>query len=107
MELFQLARADRSVDTFGRFLKVGERLASFYLSPHGHRPPLQPATRLEAIVFDHSLDTGKAIACVRAANWRHSASVLLTAAATLSPIAQERVGSRRRQFFGVLERGRR
>ena len=88
LELFQLTRAARSVDTFERFLEVGERLPGFYLSPQGHRPPLLPANRLEAIVFDHSLDRGKAIACVCAAKWHHPASVLPTATASLSPIAR-------------------
>ena len=88
MEVFRLARADGSVDAFERFLKVGERLSSLHLSPQGHRPPLQPANRLEAIAFDHSLDIGKAIVCVGGAPWHHSVSVRPTAAATLSPIAQ-------------------
>jgi hypothetical protein len=77
-----------SVDAVQRFLEVRELLPRFYLSPQGHRPPLLPANRLEAIVFDHSLDRGKAIAGVGVADWHHPASVLPAATATLSPIAR-------------------
>jgi hypothetical protein len=77
-----------SVDELGRLVEIQKRLLSFELSPHGDRPPQEPALLLDAIVFDDSLDACEPIACAAMINWPHAISVLPIATANLYPIAQ-------------------
>jgi hypothetical protein len=85
--VFCLVLPGQSVNAFERFLKLEKRLLGLQPSPHGDRPPNQPALLLEAIVFDHPLDAGETIGAVTR-NWHHPGSVLSDRFTDLSPIAQ-------------------